>query len=507
MWGWLLVGNVRKFWEAANHTALVARLLGFSLAVLLPAQSHAQFSYEGQPVSSIGIVADPRLDVEKFRALISQLPGKPYSQVDIDASISALKSAGNFTKVIVDPEPEPAGLRVNFILEPAFYIGVVNFTDATKQFSYTRLLQIINFQDEQPFDKSQLPAQETQLLNFFHGNGFFSAQIHSEFALDETHRLANPIFRVNLGKRARIGEIRIQGTTPEETALLLHSIQGFRAHFTRALLKPGKTYTAGRIKSATAALKAYLAKQHYLANRLTFEPPEYHPDTNRADVAISVSLGPKVNITTAGARFSFLPYLSRRQEQKLIPIYGEGSVDRDLVDEGERNIANFFQRKGYFDVKVTTDFKREADKVTIAYNIDKGRRHKVDRLIFTGNHQLSSAELADSIEVRKHRLFSRGLFSEKLLNSSVKDIEGMYRNIGYEDVKVAPHVTDRESNIDVSFNITEGVRTLVDKVDIEGNEHLSIDKLRPPGGFNVLAGTPFSPANSRRIAVTCWQNI
>jgi outer membrane protein insertion porin family len=460
--------------------------------ILLQASTHGQASYQGQIVSSIGVIADPRLNTDKLRPLISQAIGQPYSQPRIDSSVGDLKKAGNFTKVRVDVEPETAGLRVNFILEPAYYIGVLTFPGADA-FRYTRLLQVINFQDEQAYDKSQIPGQENLLLDFFRSNGFFAATVRSDVELDDAHQIASPVFRVALGKRARIGAVNIHGTPPDETNRLLHSVQGLRSRLTGGLLKPGKAYTPSRIKSATTLLKAYLVKQHYLANRLTFDPPQYHADTNRADISMTITIGPVVNIKTTGAKLSFIPYLSNREIKKLVPIYSEGSVDSDLVDEGERNLGNYFQKKGYFDVKVTTVFQHDAGKITISYSIDKGRKHKVDHIIFTGNHQLSSADLLADVEIRKHSLLSRGMFSQKLLNASVKNIQALYRNTGYEDVKVTPTVVDHEPKIDVTFKIDEGTRTLVDHVEITGNRRLSLANLRPAAGFTVLTGTPFSP--------------
>ena len=320
---------------------------------------------------------------------------------------------------------------------------------------------------------------------------FLRQRSSSDTRLDDNHRVANPVF-TSIWETRRIGRIDIQGPTPDESARLLHSAQGLRARATGGLLKPGKAYSAERIKAATTVLKAYLAKQHYLANRLSFNPPQYHPETNCADISLTVTLGPTVDVKTIGARLSFLPYLSRRQEKKLIPIYSEGAVDRDLVDEGERNLSNYFQKKGYFDVKVTTAFKREPGRVTIAYNIDKGGKHHIESVIFSGNHQLSGDDLRANVRIKKHTLFSRGMFSQTLLNVSVKNIEALYRDTGYENVKVTPHVVDHDPKIDVTFQIEEGTRTLVEHFAIKGNQHLSLQQIQPASGFNVFVGSPFS---------------
>ena len=36
----------------------------------------------------------------------------------------------------------------------------------------------------------------------------------------------------------------------------------------------------------------------------------------------------------------------------LVPIFEEGSVDEDLLNEGNRRLRDYSQRLGYFDVKV-----------------------------------------------------------------------------------------------------------------------------------------------------------
>jgi hypothetical protein len=49
--------------------------------------------------------------------------------------------------------PEQSGLRLEFILEPAYYLGIIEFPGALKAFSYTRLLQTINYPAGEPYDE------------------------------------------------------------------------------------------------------------------------------------------------------------------------------------------------------------------------------------------------------------------------------------------------------------------------------------------------------------------
>ena len=145
--------------------------------------------YEGQTVTAVDLIANPHRDVEPLRTAVSQKVGQPYSQAAVQASISALQRAGGFEKVTVNVIPDIAGLRLNFILEPAYYLGIIDFQRLAKLFSYTRLLQVANLQTQDPYDQARIPVAEAALSQFLQQNGYFQAQVHSE----ATNRRRKPV--------------------------------------------------------------------------------------------------------------------------------------------------------------------------------------------------------------------------------------------------------------------------------------------------------------------------
>jgi outer membrane protein insertion porin family len=481
-------------------------LLAAGMAQIQSTLPNVGAAYEGETVTSIDVVANPHLDVAPFTALIVQRTGQPYSEKKVEASVAALQGSGKFPKVRTMVTPEPKGLRLTFILEPAYYVGIIDFPEAAKHFSYIRLLQVVNYSDENPYDQSALPTAETALQTFLKENGYFQSQVHATTSLDDAHQLANITFHVTMGRRARIGTVTIAGPTSAEDARLLHAVRSLRARFSGGLLKPGKTYSAGRMKDATLQIKRSLASQHYLASKVRFQPPQYHPETNRADISFQVDPGPLVLIRVTGAKLAALPFMSRRQEKKLIPVYSEGTIDRDLVNEGQQNLIDYFQKKGYFDVQVKTIFEKQPGEFSLTYQIDKGKKHKVDKIIFAGNRTLSESNLLDHIPLKKSHIWTHGAYSAKLLKTSVTNIEALYRDAGFEDVKVSPKVVDRELKIEIKFNIDEGRRTLVENISVTGNKSISYKALAGKTGFQLAAGAPFSPgkmaSDRNRITAT-----
>ena len=490
---WLNVGIL--LWSAATFAQL--------------AQQGPQAAYNGQNVSAISLIANPHRDLTPLLPFVTQKAGTPYSEAAIEATAQALKQAGGFPKVDVSIEPEVAGLRVNFLLEPAYYLGMVEFPGAEKEFAYTRLQLVANLPDEEPYDPSRTPMAETALTDLLHKNGYFQAKVHAESTIDDANQLVSVRFAVALGKQARIASVKIEGADNSESARLLHAVKSLRARLSRGLLKPGKPYTPERISEATKLMKRALTGQRRLAGSIHETPPQYNAATNRVDVSFKVELGPVVTVRVVGARLTVIPFLAGREMKKLIPIYSEGTIDQDLVEEGRRNLTDYFQKKGFYEAKVTTNFQKQPEQILVVYTIDRGKKHKVDRISFHGNHALSAKELMAQVTVKKSHIWTHGSVSQKLLKQSTDNMEALYRDRGYEEAKVKSQTVEREAKIDVAFEIEEGTQTVVEDVQVSGNQNIPYAQLTAPQGFGLRAGTPFSPRkltdDRNRISAT-YQN-
>ncbi len=480
--------------------------VGALAQLTLPAPSA---SYEGQNVSAVALIANPHRDLQPLYPLVQVKVGQPYDEKKIDASRQALQDSGQFEKVQVSIIPDVNGLRVNFLLEPAYYLGVVKFSGAARQFAYTRLLLATELADQDPYDPARITAAQNGLTEFFHRNGYFQAAIKAQPEIDDQHQLVNVNFSVEPGEQAKISSVQIEGTSDPESQRLLHSMRSLRARLTGGLLKPGKSYTPERIKSATTLMKRSLTGDRRLASTIKENPPKYDATNNHVAVSFHVDVGPVVTVRTEGARLSRIPWVSGRQKKRLIPVYSEGSIDRELVQEGQTNLTEFFQKKGFYDVKVTTQFERKPDEILLVYKIDRGAKHKVARIVFHGNYAISEKELLTEVTVKTSHIWTHGRLSQRLLKQSAANIEALYRDRGFEEVKVTPRTIDREPKIDVDFDIAEGTQTLVEDVQVSGNQNIPSAKLTAPKGFQLRSGAPYSPrkmADDRNRISATYQN-
>lgn len=469
--------------------ALTAGLISAPLALHSQQieETKAAISYEGQRVSSVLLAGQPDGNLKQLRESIVQPINAPYSQARIDETVEALKKAG-FKDVEVQVMPVAEGLRVTFVLKPAYYFGIFSFPRAEKIFAYTRLLQTANYSKQEPYTPEKVEEAESNLLEFLHRTGFFMATVEPKLQIDQNHGVVNVEYDVNLRRRAKFGNLEITGISEEQARRMGRSLRSLRARIKGAYLKPGKTYSSRKLSAASTFLQGQLGNQHYLAGRVKLISTRYNPETNRADIKLEVTLGPKIEIRVAGA------HLWKRTQKKLIPMYQENSVDPDLVNEGAQDLTSYFQSKGYFDVKVQSQIQRQPSGVIVLYQVNKGRRGKVEAIEFHGNEHFSDKELKQRVPVTKRvplMPFSHGKYSEQLVRKSMKNIEGLYRGAGYSEVKVTPRVVNKENELQLAFQVEEGVRDIVETLQVDGNKTLSQQVLAPKG-MNLEPGKPYS---------------
>jgi len=454
-------------------------------------QEQQPLSYEGlegRPVSEVDISANPATNAESFRALLELNAGKPFSVQAMRDSVNALQQTGLFSQVQVSVEPQQDGLRVLFILQPTSYVGMVYFPGATKTFAYARLLQAANIPDQTPFVTGLLPRGKTALLHLFQTEGFFASTVEPETLRDDPRRVIDITYRCQLGPRAKIGTVTLQGVSGTTGDDLLRGMRSWKAKMKGAALTRQDAYSQERLTKSIDYLRSSLQSSGHLIPDVRLTSSLYHPETNRADVIFNVRPGPVVSIRVTGAK------LSQKALKRLIPIYQENSIDPELVAEGERNLVNYFQSNSYFDAKVASHFDPTPDIVTILYDVQRGNKHRVEGIHFEGNQHFSDKELASHILITKTRFFFyRGDFSNDLVRKSTASLTALYKHSGFANVTVVPQVRDHEPQLDVTFRISEGEQDRVHDLRIVNPRNEGITPQIGNRELNLGPGKPYSP--------------
>lgn len=452
-----------------------------------PQVQEALASYEGQHVATLELAGQPNLDVNKFLPLLSLKAGEPFEQAKADQSIAALKKSGAAKEVELEVRPQPDGVRVMFVLQPAIYFGIYTFSGA-RRFAYSRLLQVADYPPRGVYSSIDVANTTNLLEQFLKQNGYLQSQVRASLRNDDVHKLVNVDFEFTLKRHAKFGKVIFDGVPPDLNSKLQHELTSWRARLREAAIRRGKGYSLRTLQKATLYLESKLIAAEYLGSRAQLAGADYDPQTNSADVHFNVKLGRLAHVTVEGA------HLWSRTRRRLLPMYEQAGLDPEIIQEGRDDLASYFQAKGFFDVKVNAETQQSGKFETITYRVDKGQRHKVTSVQIAGNHTIPDAELRSQIKIEKASripFLSHGTFSDQLVRQSSANLEKLYQAEGFSSAKITPEITKAGGNITATFQIDEGPRDVVGTLRIEGNQGVPIEKLTPKG-LKVAEGQPYS---------------
>jgi len=97
----------------------------------------------------------------------------------------------------------------------------------------------------------------------------------------------------------------------------------------------------------------------------------------------------------------------------------------------------------------------------------------IDRVAFEGNKKIKDDQLKAVVESKP-----RGPLQRAMIQSDASRIAEAYRHAGRDDVRVVPQVIDRGNDrVDLVYEVTEGAKTTVRKINFVGNQAVSSRQL------------------------------
>jgi outer membrane protein assembly complex protein YaeT len=497
--------------EQPGYSVFLASLLAFLILGGIDAscQSHASIApssvtpgdqtvqtpsasldqWEGLPVFRIsfdGVSADRLVQVAGH---LAQATGAPLNRENLKRSLRQLFSTGLFETIAVEGVREEGGVALIFRGTPRTFIGTVTVAGAKGGTLNTQLERAGQLAPGTRFTPAKLSQALEQMRTTLALNGFHEPVITQTMTAHPKEQLVDIAFHVVSGPQARVGAVDVTGD-PGMTAA------DFRHH---AHLKAGERVDRETDNRALAGVLKVYRREERLEAEIKLESQQYAKEDHKTNFRFSATRGPVVKVLVDGAN------LSPERIRRVIPIFEEGSVDEDLLNEGNRRLRDYYQRLGYFDVKVEHEPQSTVEgRVTILYRVRLGSRRRVERVSVEGNHYFNSATLKDLLSVHAADSIDRhGAYSQALVTADINALQAVYQNNGFSTVKITSATNAGESKtasttgkiapFAVIYHIEEGSQLRVGKVSLEGNDHVDAAKLTP--AMNTVAGQLLSPRN------------
>jgi outer membrane protein insertion porin family len=431
-----------------------------------------------------GVTFDPADTLPK------DLPQKEGTLLDpqlVRESVRRLFVSGRYRDISVRGVRQGDAVTLIFTGVPRYYVGRVTI-DGVKNDRLASLLEFATkLQPGTAFNESQVAAGAEGIKEMLQQQGYYESVMSADTQFDAAGEQVNVTYTVAIGPQARVGHITLEGADAGLT------LEEFRK---KAKLKQGSKVTRDTTSNALDRLRKLYQKRNRLEATVSLQKETYNQPRKQLDMKFHANQGPEVKVAVEGAK------ISDKRLHLLVPVFEEGTIDNDLLNEAVFNIRDYQQQQGYFDADVHVRVVGEDTPAeNVVFTVDRGVKHRVVSVDLKGNKYFTDDLLQERMRVQKGNLYQKsGRYSPALVSGDVSAIQALYRANGFDQAKVTTDVKDISTSPDgkplkvgeiaVTYVIVEGPQQKFGKVDLNGVDSSRMKDVRAL--MNTQPGQPFS---------------
>ncbi len=244
----------------------------------------------------------------------------------------------------------------------------------------------------------------------------------------------------------------------------------------RALVsvKIPEMFSHAKVKASIREIEKAYIEDGYHAVKV--EPEVDIDERNEATLTFRIKEGKKVlidEIRFVGNRVfdedELEDVMETRERWWLSWLTGRGALQEEIVQLDLERIKAHYHDKGYMDVKVAqpvVGLIEENKYLDLMIEINEGPQYRTGSIDIKGDLLKGKDELLSHVKLQSGEVFSR-----ELLRNSVIELTDLYADQGYAYVNVAPLTSKNTEQllIDLMFDVEQGTKVFVEKVEIRGN--------------------------------------
>ncbi|MBR0700538.1 outer membrane protein assembly factor BamA [Bradyrhizobium diazoefficiens] len=235
------------------------------------------------------------------------------------------------------------------------------------------------------------------------------------------------------------------------------------------------TFSRAMVQSDTLRIAEIYRRSGRYDVRVT--PEIIEQPNNRVDLIFTVEEGAKTGVKSiefvGNSAFSSyrLRDVIKTRESNLLSFLASGDIyDPDRVEADRDLIRRFYLKNGYADVQVVaalTEYDPEKKGFNVTFKIEEGAQYRVGAVDFR-----SSIPNFDPTSMRGYsRVHAGSLYNVESVEKSVEEmqIEASRRGYAFAVVRPGGDRNFEAHTVSVVFNIDEGPRTYIERINLRGN--------------------------------------
>jgi len=226
-------------------------------------------------------------------------------------------------------------------------------------------------------------------------------------------------------------------------------------------------------------------------------------DNNTYDLLIEIERGIKTKIESIKfvgnqkIKSKRLREIIASEEDKFWKILSRNTnLSENLIQLDTRLLSNYYKSLGFYDVKINSNLAEISNQNTanLIYSIEEGNRYIIKK-ITTNLDETFDKKIFFPID-KVYKKYIGEYYSPFKVKKILDEIDSVIENNRLQFVEHNVEEIIEGDSINIKFNIFEGNKILVERINIIGNSITNEDVIR--GELKVDEGDPFTKVNFER---------
>jgi len=248
-------------------------------------------------------------------------------------------------------------------------------------------------------------------------------------------------------------------------------------------------------------------------NFVTVEMKLNEINKDNYDLLIDINRGKKTKISSIdfignnNVRSKRLRSIIASEESKFWKVISRNTVlSKNLINLDKRLLSNYYKSIGYYNVSINSNLAEviNSEEAKLIYSIDEGNRYSFGK-ISTNLDSVFDKKIFFPLN-KKYKEFIGLHYSPFRIKEILEEIDQIISNNNLQFVEHNVQEKINNDTIDITFNIFEGEKELVERINVKGNTVTNEDVIRAE--LLLDEGDPFTKINlDKSIARIKARNI
>ncbi len=152
-------------------------------------------------------------------------------------------------------------------------------------------------------------------------------------------------------------------------------------------------------------------------------------------------------------------------------FFSSSALSEQRIEYDKQLLKEFYKNKGFFDAQIESAFVNldKNNNFSLTFSVNSGKKYKFGDFDIKKVGALYEDKDINEIKIISSKLLKNQIYSTEIIKKLNKQVTNFLESKKYNNFEIDIQEFKKEDTINVVFQISDGQKVLINKININGN--------------------------------------